>query len=176
MPRGTCSAGHPEGSALESGEPRHPQRGVLLMRRPSDGALGREHRMPPVTLLAPTVRRVHGGLRARIGRVADVDLHALPTVRRHGSHRSRSREGLDARSVLDLPGMRPPLLDDVSAPENGLCHPPAQWKEGTLPSRRHLRRHVPECPRSLSGAPRSRTSGPSVSYETPPAKPQPNDE
>ena len=34
--------------------------------------------------------------------------------------------------------MRPPLLDDVSAPENGLCHPPAQWKEGTLLLRRRL--------------------------------------
>ena len=27
------------------------------------------------------------------------------------------REGLDARSVLDLPGMRPPLLDDLSPPK-----------------------------------------------------------
>ena len=35
----------------------------------------------------------------------------------HGSHRSWSRESLDARSVLDLPGMRPPLLDDVSPPK-----------------------------------------------------------
>ncbi len=69
----------------------------------------------------------------------------------HGSHRSRFRESLDARPVLDLPGLRSPLLDDISPPEDGLCDPPAQWTEGTLPSRRHLGRHVSECPRSLSG-------------------------
>ncbi len=69
----------------------------------------------------------------------------------HGSHRSRFRESLDARPVLDLPGLRSPLLDDISPPEDGLCDPPAQWTEGTLPSRRHLGRHVSGCPRSLSG-------------------------
>ena len=86
-------------------------------------------------------------LRARIGprgRCRSSD--ALPALRRaHGSHGSRSRGSLEARPVLDLPGMRPPLLDHVYPAENGLCHPPAQWREGTLPSRRHLRRHGSEC-------------------------------
>ena len=41
---------------------------------------------------------------------------------------------LDARSVLDLLSTRPPLLDDVSPPENGLCHPSAKRREGTLPN------------------------------------------
>ena len=95
MPRGTCSAGHPEGSALESGE-----------------------------WLMSTFRcAANGAARSWISPIQ------VP----------EGLEGLDARSVLDLPGMRPPLLDDLSPPENGLYHPPAQWKEGTLPSRRHLR-------------------------------------
>ena len=33
-------------------------------------------------------------------------------------------------------------LDDASLAEICLCHPPAQRREGTLPSRRHLRRRV----------------------------------
>ena len=39
----------------------------------------------------------------------------------------------------------------IPPPEDGLCDPPAQWTEGTLPSRRHLGRHGSGCPRSLSG-------------------------
>ena len=98
-PRGTCSARHPEGSALESGE----------------------------WLMSTCRCAANGAARSWISPI-------------------QVRASLDARSVLDLPGMRPPLLDHVSPAENGLCHPPAQWREGTLPSRRHLRRHVPECP------------------------------
>ena len=64
--------------------------------------------------------------------------------------------------------MRPPLLDHVSPAEDGVYHPPAQRHQAKLPTRRHLRHHVAECPRSLPGATRSRTSGQSVGQWAPP--------
>ena len=76
---------------------------------------------------------------------------ALPTLwRSDGPHGSWSRRTLEARSVLGLPGMRPPLLDHVSPAEDGVYHPPAQRDQAKLPTRRHLRHHVTECPGPLS--------------------------
>ena len=57
----------------------------------------------------------------------------------NGPHRSRSGERLEARSVLDLPGMRPPLLDHVSPSDDRLCDSAANRRQGPLFPWRHVR-------------------------------------
>src|SRR5215831_15894531 len=82
-------------------------------------ALAWPSRAPSATIGRPRARwrvsrtpcyRIDGDERRR----APHSLHALR--RRNGDARSRPRHAVDARPVLGVQPVRPPLLDDVSAP------------------------------------------------------------